>query len=146
MTYLIVAIVALVLLWVVLKSICEGFTTSKPKSTDRKAFFKEPGDPDKCWMNVGQEITVNGFKIPDGMIYVGEHLAAVDSYVGDEPALINPELSVRSKGLDKKGQSFSYWPAYHKIPAKARKTYLTWLAEGRSDPDIAIGYVFLFFY
>ena len=40
----------------------------------------------------------------------------------------------------------SYWPSYSDIDPGCRATYLEWLANGRRDPDIDIGYVFLFFY
>ena len=39
-----------------------------------------------------------------------------------------------------------YWPSYAGIGARARATYLEWLAKGRSDPDCSIGCVFLYFY
>lgn len=39
-----------------------------------------------------------------------------------------------------------YWPSYSDIPSVARRTYLQWLAGGRVDPMIGVGYVFLFFY
>ena len=59
---------------------------------------------------------------------------------------IDPTSKVASSGLDQAGQTMPYWPSYQSIPPVARRTYLKWLADGRDDPSIGIGYVFLFFY
>jgi len=39
-----------------------------------------------------------------------------------------------------------YWPSYQFISPEARAGYLAWLAGGRSDPSVYIGFVFLYFY
>lgn len=39
-----------------------------------------------------------------------------------------------------------YWPSYSAISGAARRSYLSWLADGRGHPEADIGYVFLFFY
>lgn len=39
-----------------------------------------------------------------------------------------------------------YWPVYSEIGPEQRRSYLEWLSSGRTDPEIGIGYVFLFFY
>ncbi len=106
---------------------------------------RSPGDPEKCWVSRGREIVVENYKISGGMIYVGDHLAAIKRNE-IEPALINPNLPVSSKTMDKKGASLSHWPSYSDISPGARAAYLQWLSDGRRDPSIGIGYVFLFFY
>ena len=58
---------------------------------------------------------------------------------------IDPRLSVDQRG-DRAGTTLDYWPTYTHLDPRARATYLEWLTGGRSDPDIPIGYVFLFFY
>jgi tellurite resistance protein len=39
-----------------------------------------------------------------------------------------------------------YWPSYARIGPHHRGAYLTWLTDGRRDPNCEIGYVFLFLY
>jgi tellurite resistance protein len=39
-----------------------------------------------------------------------------------------------------------YWPSYSECNPHQRARYLNWMAGGRTDPDIDIGYVFIFFY
>lgn len=39
-----------------------------------------------------------------------------------------------------------YWPAYHSVTPQQRYKYLDWLVGGRRDPQIEIGYVFIYFY
>jgi hypothetical protein len=87
---------------------------------------------------------VHGYQI-DGMVYWGATLAAVKGE-GIEPALLNPLLSVRKPGPSYHGADLYFGPAYADISPQARGRYLEWLADGRKDPRIEIGFVFLFFY
>jgi hypothetical protein len=87
---------------------------------------------------------VHGYQI-DGMVYWGASLVAVKGE-GIEPALINPSLSVRKPGPSYHGADLYFWPSYAHISPQARGRYLEWLADGRKDPRIEIGFVFLFFY
>jgi uncharacterized tellurite resistance protein B-like protein len=80
------------------------------------------------------------------MLYVGEELNAISEWRGVEPALINPRLQVESAQPDRIGAGLNYWPSYSGIPAESRAAYLEWLASGRSQSNVPIGYVFLFLY
>ena len=96
------------------------------------------------WIAPGQPAVVSGVNIPGGMLYVGSTLIAPDGEV--EPAQIDPALSVDPQPADPAERLFGYWPRYAAISPTARRAYLTWLADGRRDPNANIGYVFLFFY
>ena len=102
-------------------------------------------ESESCWVPPGKPVTVAGYVISDGMVYVGESLYANSGW-GMDAALISPSLPVDQENVDRLGQSMSYWPSYSKIGPGNRAAYLEWLAEGRCNPDIYIGYVFLFFY
>ena len=106
----------------------------------------DPGNPEKCWVPNGKTVSVQGYDIPGGLIYVGEHLAGVAPWGGTEPALINPKLPVDRSRPDREGQGMSYWPSYSEISSPSRAAFLEWLAGGRRDPRAYIGYVFIFFY
>lgn len=98
------------------------------------------------WVPRGQEVTIAGYRIPGGMLYVGQGLPSVSGHGSIEPALIDPTLPVDTRHLDPRGDQMPYWPSYSAIPPTSRATYLAWLASGRVDPMIGMGYVFLFFY
>ena len=97
------------------------------------------------WRPKGETVIVQGVRIDGGMIYVGQRNRPGDS---DRPqnALINPSLPVSGTARDPGGASMPYWPSYSEIEPRARRTYLEWLASERNDPEIGIGYVFLYFY
>lgn len=97
------------------------------------------------WVSPGEVVTVGGIHIATGMFYLGGQLSA-SNHGGTENCLIDPSAKVASSGTDVPGHSMPYWPSYSSIQPVARRTYLQWLAGGRSDPTIGIGYVFLFFY
>ncbi len=99
-----------------------------------------------AWVPPGKEVSINGYNISDGMIYVGTDVRAIEKYGGADACLVNPSLKTDPTRSDPSGIRMSYWPSYSNIDAGCRATYLEWLAGGRRDPTIDIGYVFLFFY
>lgn len=103
-------------------------------------------DPDSVWVRPGQSVSVGGYTIPNGMLYVGTCLSALTEWRGAEPALIDPRLPVDAVHPDRAGAGMSYWPSYSQIPPGSRAAYLEWLAAGRTNREVPIGYVFLFFY
>ena len=96
------------------------------------------------WIPPGESVSLAGFAIEGGMIYLGGVLPA--QYGGNDNCLIDPTLAVAGGGADVTGSSMGYWPAYERMGGTARRAYLQWLAGGRKAPDAYIGYVFLFFY
>lgn len=95
------------------------------------------------WLAPGESVVVAGSLIDGGMIYVGKGLQAHSG--ATDPCLVNPTLPVASES-NVSEREFGYWPSYSEITPRARRAYLSWLAEGRRDPEADIGYVFLFFY
>jgi tellurite resistance protein len=104
--------------------------------------FRSSGD---LWIHPDQEVTVKGFLIKGGMIYVGTDLLSING-CGAEPALINPAKQVAQSAANCHIRCTSYWPSYDSISPEARASYLQWLATGKCDPESDLGYVFLYFY
>ena len=100
---------------------------------------------EQLWVPPGQEVRVGGLRLPGGMLYVGQGLASVSQEWATEAALVDPSLPAHGTP-DHLGERMGYWPSYSSIDPECRAAYLRWLAGGRSDPNTAIGYVFLFFY
>ncbi|WP_282422139.1 TerB N-terminal domain-containing protein [Polyangium sp. 15x6] len=98
------------------------------------------------WIPPGQTITIAGYTIDSGMLYVGANLTTVSGYLrGVEPALVNPRLAVDALP-NRTGDGMPYWPSYSEIRPADRAAYLEWLSGGRRAKNTYIGYVFLFFY
>lgn len=95
------------------------------------------------WVPPGELVRIADVVLPGGMVYVGARLDAPNG--GTAPCLINGLLPVASAG-DYRTRQMGYWPSYAEASPSERRAYLNWLAEGRSNPDCDIGYVFLFFY
>ena len=108
--------------------------SQKPKASPAKS----------RWVIPGEIVEIGGIRITAGMIYVGRSLPT--KHGDTENCLIDPSLRLSPGESDKLGHSMPYWPSYSDIQPKARRAYLEWLAGGRKDPEIGIGYVFLFFY
>ena len=119
--------------------------TASPPAT--RAEFKLPSGPKHfgpgTWIPHGTAVEVAGITIPGGMVYVGTTLQTPGSR--NDPCLIDPSKAVASQG-DYTERQMGYWPSYSEISSSARRAYLNWLADGRSDPNADIGYVFIFFY
>ncbi|MBK7384312.1 MAG: TerB N-terminal domain-containing protein [Flavobacteriales bacterium] len=112
-----------------------GGSYSIPNSAPRRT-------PDAKWIRAGESVSIQGKIISGGMMYVGSWLPAGNNE--NDPCLINPRLSIAASRT--RADSMGYWPSYTRILEAARSQYLNWLAEGRKERGIDIGYVFLFFY
>lgn len=97
------------------------------------------------WVAAGEPVKVGAFQIDSGMFYLGGVLPG-QHYGQCGNCVVDPTAKVAISGDDRAGDSLSYWPSFQAISPTARRTYLHWLAGGREDPSIGIGYVFLFFY
>ncbi|ANJ54847.1 Tellurite resistance protein TerB [Pseudomonas silesiensis] len=98
---------------------------------------------DTRWVPADESVSVAGFSLPGGMLYVG---SALGRYDAQEPSLLNPKLRIAKSYVDIEERLMSYWPSFHSISPEARRAYLQWLEGGRRDPLADTGYVFLFFY
>jgi len=98
-----------------------------------------------CWIPAGRAVTVKGYEIKEGLIYVGQNLPALKRGTL-EPALIVPTLSVNRSAADYRIRSFIASSSYRNADPTARASYLQWLASGRNDPEADIGYVLLYFH
>ncbi|HEV7437055.1 MAG TPA: TerB N-terminal domain-containing protein, partial [Pseudorhizobium sp.] len=97
------------------------------------------------WVAPGETIKIGSVKVDTGMFYLGGALPGQhDGRSGN--CVIDPSRKVASSAGDPSGSSMSYWPSYQQMSPAARRTYLEWIARGRQDPDISVGYVFLAFY
>jgi peptidoglycan hydrolase-like protein with peptidoglycan-binding domain/uncharacterized tellurite resistance protein B-like protein len=97
----------------------------------------------RAWIGNGKAASVGSFTVSNGMLYVGAELVGQDGRKADN-CLINPKLAV----ADPRGSvpEMPYYPCYSEVSPEARGYYLRWLAGGKSDPAVGIGYVFLYFY
>ncbi len=105
-----------------------------------------PKTKDSKWIKKNELISIQGYDINSGLIYVGEWLPSENYTSTCQSCLINPKLRIDKSNPDYFGNSLSYWPSYSEITPQARAAYLTWLATCKNEPNISIGYVFLYFY
>jgi TerB N-terminal domain/TerB-C domain len=93
------------------------------------------------WYFPGATATVLGFKIADGMVYVGHGSPKVNGF---DASFIDPSLPVASNSAS--AGPLGYWPSYAQISPDCRRRYLEWLSQGKHDPTADLGYVFIYFY
>ena len=96
------------------------------------------------WVPAGNQISVGELPINSGMFYFVKGQSAGNG----EASAVELTLPVSSRA-ENPIVDLGYWPSYSGITPQQRRTYLEWLAAGRSDSDPAqrsLGYVFLFFY
>lgn len=143
-------IIFLVVIWVIWQ-IFKPRTKSSSDSVQRRPvdypskYQQSSVPPDSVWVSSGEERIISSYTIKGGLIYFGTGLLSVRGW-NKEPALIDPSLPVDKSTNDWEGKQINYWPSYSNISGIARNTYLKWLANGKNDPSINIGYVFLYFY
>lgn len=103
---------------------------------------------DARWVPPGRSVTVQGYEIPDGMVYVGAFMTAAPGggWAADTPApcLLNPSLKVASRPV-RSVSDMGYWRSYTDISPAQRQACLTWLSTGKRDASFPVGYAFLYF-
>ena len=77
---------------------------------------------------------------PNPLFYVTKK----SSFEYPEASLIELSLPVAKRNAAV--GDLGYWPTFRGMDAAQRRYYFDWLAGGRHDPDVPIGYVFVFFY
>lgn len=127
----------------------ESRTRSLASSISTRSFETRQDKPKASsparWVAAGELVKVGAFQIDSGMIYLGGVLPGQHhGQCGN--CVVDPTVRVAESGHDRAGDSLGYWPSFQTISPTERRTYLDWLAGGREDPSIGIGYVFLFFY
>jgi hypothetical protein len=100
---------------------------------------------DAQWVAPGHRVTIGGIKIERGLFYFGRSLPTYAGS-GTENALVNPALPIGRHPGNVSGRGVPYYPSYTTLDSDSRRTYLTWLASGRDNPQTYIGYIFLYFY
>lgn len=111
-------------------------------------FLLAPGLPDDArWIAANEQVEFQGIAIRGGLLYIGSTGSRPNAgFTGIEPSLIDPTLPVSFPDADSPLHDLPYWPAYATLTPRERGIYLRWLAEGRRDPRIPVGYPFLFLY
>jgi hypothetical protein len=106
------------------------------------------GEGDRYWVPAGRRVQVKRYVLPDGLVYLGSDLLSVQPtpWTLLEPSLIDPSLPILHQHPDRDGDQLPALLSYSVLPAACRAAYLDWLAGGRRDPGVSIGYVALFFY
>jgi len=91
--------------------------------------FKIPGGSSKkkdtTWVPAGEPLTISGFSIPGGMLYVGS--TSGSRYEDQKPSLINPKLQIAKTYVDLEERLMPYSPSYLSITPQARHFRMVFL-------------------
>ncbi|GKR07882.1 plasma membrane H+-transporting two-sector ATPase C subunit [Aeromonas caviae] len=99
-----------------------------------------------CWITPGELISVAGHEICGGFFYFGGRLPDLDGY-GVEASLVDSSLPIyRDTDMLYQDETLGYWPSFNRLSESSRGAYLTWLASERENPNVPLGYVFIYFY
>lgn len=107
----------------------------------------DPAPPplgDACWIPAGESADIAGLNV-GGMVYVG-NLPDADLEGPLEGCLIDPQCAVASGAPSDTASFFDYFTPYRELSPSERRTYLRWLAAGRSDPYVPTPCVRLYFH
>lgn len=110
-------------------------------STTKGMINRVIAKPQPYFAGKGTQIEVGGYILKDPLIYV------VDSktYEDADASLLCLRREI-APPLKEYGKTLPYWPRLSDTTPAQAGTYLNWLAKGRNDPEIELGYVFIYFY
>ena len=82
---------------------------------------------------------------PNSLCHYSGRLPDLDGY-GVEASLVDSSLPIyRDTDMLYQDETLGYWPSFNSISEYSRGAYLTWLASERDNPDVPLGYVFIYF-
>ncbi|MEM7495792.1 MAG: TerB N-terminal domain-containing protein, partial [Myxococcota bacterium] len=95
------------------------------------------------WVPAREFVRIQGHAIAGGLFYLGRQGRGEFT----DGCYIDPDLPARRRRLWESEGCPIYWaPRYDSMARQYRGAYLAWLAGGRCDPKVDIGYVLLFFH
>ncbi|MBE3658665.1 hypothetical protein BOO92_18505 [Vibrio navarrensis] len=97
------------------------------------------------WLKSEDSVNVKGIMVHGGFFYFGHDLKSLDGY-GAESSLVAPSLPIIDVPMTYEDDSLGYWPSYSSISSSCRGAYLKWLSSDRSNPNVPLGYVFIYLY
>lgn len=128
------------------RSAADDVRSARPTRTESETAVRRAptAGPPPRWVPSTESVEIASLPIGGGLIYVGTPSGSDGWHA--ENCLIDPILPVAAAAGDPEGSELGYWCSYRAIRPDQRRSYLTWLADGRRDPNAGIGYVFLYFY
>jgi len=100
-----------------------------------------PTQHDVQFFGSGTKLELEGTMLESPLVY---HVIGMLSDAFDASLIESALPVVKSTSLHI--SRLPYWPSYRGCSPSQRRRYLTWLTSGRCDPDIEVGYVFIYFY
>jgi uncharacterized tellurite resistance protein B-like protein len=100
------------------------------------------------WLSEEETLVINGREFTKGFFYFGGVLSGLNGY-GVEPSLVDkdrPASDMNDCDFEYQDDSLGYWPSFATLSKECRGLYLDWLASDRTNEDISIGYIFIYFY
>lgn len=85
------------------------------------------------------DIELYGYKITNPMIYISNYS---DYQI---PFMVSNNTKVEF-GSTNNNEKLNYWPSFTGLTSLQKGIFIKWLASGKKDPDIDIGYVFIYYY
>ncbi|HBG25602.1 MAG: hypothetical protein A2Y10_04870 [Planctomycetes bacterium GWF2_41_51] len=129
-----------VLIWKFIKDPNKGISM-KTAFSSVEIIKKIISKPQPYFLGKGTKIEIGGYILEDPLIYV------VDSKTYEEfdASLLCLRQPVGFPQQTNQ-RTLPYWPSLSNADPNQVATYVNWLATGRKDPNIELGYVFICFY
>lgn len=120
-------------------------TKANAESWIWESLAERPLNQKFIWLKPEDSVKVRGMTVTGGLFYFGHDLKSLDGY-GAESSLIDPSLAIKDVPMTYEDESLGYWPSYSSISSSCRGAYLRWLSSDRSNPNVPLGYVFIYLY
>lgn len=120
-------------------------TKANAKSWVWESLAERPLNEKFIWLKPEDSVKVRGVTVHGGFFYFGHDLKSLDGY-GAESSLVDPSLPIMDVPMTYEDESLGYWPSYSSISSGCRGAYLKWLSSDRSNPNVPLGYVFIYLY
>jgi hypothetical protein len=97
------------------------------------------------WIKPGESIVILGKEIIHGNFYFGNKIKS-SCCSSLDLSLIDDNLSITASDKKYTDHSTYFYPKFSLLSPKCKGAYIDWLASDRTDTDIPMCYIFIYFY
>lgn len=120
------------------KRISPNYNPSYSPKNSYTSYQSSNSKPKLIFYSKGMTVNLFGYELTSPLIYVSDSKSTYLAF------LISTKDTLNFTGTD--SRELGYWPNYSNLNSIQKGKFIKWLATGKNDPNIDLGYVYIYYY